>query len=104
MGMGFGIASVLTAAVMEIIRRGSSVLQLPSQCAPPGVDMSNFPAAWMMLPYFLMGIGEIYCNPTLMHFAYVRSPVSMRTLTAAVSFFIQAVSTALFGLLLDVIS
>jgi dipeptide/tripeptide permease len=103
-GMGFAATSVAVAIWLEGSRRSASVLDVLSQCAPDGVYMSAFPSAWMFLPYFLMGIGEVYCNPTLMHFAYVRSPVSMRTLTAAVSFFIQAVSTALFGLLLDVIS
>merc|ERR1719502_1593942 len=99
--MVFGIMSVLTAASLEISRRGVEVLDLVSQCAPQGVHMSDFPSMWMFLPYFLMGVGEIYCNPALMHFAYVRAPASMRTLAAAVSFFIQAVSTAVFALVLD---
>lgn len=98
LGMALGIASVLLAAVLEIFRRNSPVLKYTSDCAPPGIHMSAFPSGVMMVPYFLMGCGEMYCIPTVMAYAYARSPVPMRNLAAAVGFFFQAVLEALFAL------
>eukprot|EP00416_Gambierdiscus_australes_P037816 CAMPEP_0171120252 /NCGR_PEP_ID=MMETSP0766_2-20121228/99215_1 /TAXON_ID=439317 /ORGANISM="Gambierdiscus australes, Strain CAWD 149" /LENGTH=560 /DNA_ID=CAMNT_0011582967 /DNA_START=44 /DNA_END=1726 /DNA_ORIENTATION=+ len=101
-GMLIAGASVLIAARLEQVRRGASVLPVESNCAPPGTTMSGLNAAWMMVPFFLMGIGEIYTQPTLLHFAYAKSPASMRTLAMAASFFIQGVSSALFAVLVQI--
>jgi len=105
-GMGMLIAgvSVLTAVRLEQMRRHADIIGLTSNCAPPGIHMSNISAAWMMLPFFLMGIGEIYSQPTLLHFAYAKSPSSMRTLAMAISFFIQGVSSAIFAVLVKALS
>merc|ERR1719291_518405 len=51
-----------------------------------------------------MAVAEIYTQPTLLHFAYSKSPPSMRTFSMAASFFIQAVSSALFALLVKALS
>jgi len=105
-GIGMAVAgiSVIIAARLEQVRKGTAVLPLQSNCAPPGVNMSELRGAWMMVPYFLMGVAEIYTQPTLLHFAYSKSPASMRTLSMAASFFIQAVSSALFALLVKALS
>mmetsp|Transcript_48083 Transcript_48083/g.108206 ORF Transcript_48083/g.108206 Transcript_48083/m.108206 type:complete len:89 (+) Transcript_48083:2-268(+) len=51
-----------------------------------------------------MGIGEIYTQPTLLHFAYAKSAPTMRTLAMAASFFISGVSSALFAVLVSALS
>jgi dipeptide/tripeptide permease len=105
-GIGMAVAgiSVLVAAKLELMRKGAAVLPIQSNCAPPGVNMSDLQGAWMMVPYFLMGVAEIYTQPTLLHFAYSQSPPSMRTFSMAASFFIQAVSSAIFALLVKALS
>jgi len=67
-----------------------------SNCAPDGVKMSDIHACWMMIPFFFMGLGEIYTQPVLMHLAYTQSPPSMRTLASVTGMLIGAVSTAVF--------
>merc|ERR1712232_1089369 len=96
LGIFFAVASVLVASALEVSRRSADVLNQTSNCAPEGVRMSNMSASWMFLPFFLMGVGEIYTNPILLHFAYAYSPPSMRTLAAVVGLFIGSVSSALF--------
>jgi peptide/histidine transporter 3/4 len=96
LGMLFATFSVLLAAHMEKLRRAAPVLPIMSNCAPPGVYMSDMNAAWMVAPFFLMGLGEIYTQPVLMHFAYTQSPTSMRTLAVVTSLVIGAVSNAIF--------
>jgi len=96
LGMTFAALSVLGATHLEMHRRTAPVLDMASNCAPVGVKMSGFGAGWMTVPFFLMGLGEIYTQPVLMHFAYTNSPASMRTLTAATGLVFGAVSTALF--------
>merc|ERR1719296_35177 len=97
LGMAIACFSVLVAARLELLRRHAEVLPITSNCAPPGVGMSAMSGAWMMLPFFLMGVAEIYTQPTLLHYAYSKSPASMRTLSIAVS-------SALFALLVDGLS
>mmetsp|Transcript_156435 Transcript_156435/g.501928 ORF Transcript_156435/g.501928 Transcript_156435/m.501928 type:complete len:143 (+) Transcript_156435:200-628(+) len=99
--MALAVLSVLVAARLELLRKVAPVLGEASNCAPPGVGMSDMKGAWMMLPFFLMGVAEIYTQPTLLHYAYSKSPPSMRTLAMAASFFIAAVSSALFALLVS---
>jgi len=87
---------VLLAAHIERLRKGVPVLPIASNCAPAGVEMSGMSASWMVAPFFLMGLGEIYTQPVLMHFAYSESPSSMRTLAVVTCLVIGAVSNALF--------
>jgi len=96
LGMCFAGVSVLLAAHMERLRKGSPVLSMTSNCAPAGVHMSDMNASWMVVPFFLMGLGEIYTQPVLMHFAYKKSPASMRTLAVVSCLVMGAVSNALF--------
>lgn len=96
LGMAFATFSVMFAAHIERLRRVAPVLGLDSNCAPPGIKMSDMHAAWMIGPFFMMGMGEIYTQPVLMHFAYTEAPVSMRTLSVVMGLMIGAVSNALF--------
>jgi len=96
LGIFFGMLSVFAAVRLEQTRKGATLLEGTSNCAPEGVQMSNMSAVWMVLPFFLMGLGEIYTQPVLMHLAYTQSPPAMRTLAAVAALLIGAVSTALF--------
>jgi dipeptide/tripeptide permease len=104
LGMAFGVASVMVAAHMEQVRRQAHILPLVSNCAAPGIHMSEMSASWMVLPFFLMGVGEIYTQPVLMHLAYTKSPTSMRTLTSVVGLVIGAVSNAIFTVTVAAVS
>jgi len=104
LGMAFGIISVALAGRFEQERRSMPVLSSRSNCAPAGVHMSDMSAAWMIVPFFMMGLGEIYTQPVLMHFAYTRSPRSMQTLVVATSAFIGAVSNAIFTVQINALS
>merc|ERR1719199_2081573 len=104
LGMGFAAFSVLLAAHLERIRKVAPVLGATSNCAPPGVHMSDMGAWWMVLPFFLMGLGEIYTQPVLMHFAYSKSPPKLRTLAVVVGLVIGAVSNALFTVQIAVLA
>ncbi|MCP4302452.1 MAG: hypothetical protein GY783_17855, partial [Gammaproteobacteria bacterium] len=70
-GMMTECFSVTIAAGRDILRRGS----------PVRIDTS---IAVMIVPYFLMGIGDIYTQPTLLHHTSSGSPPSRRTLAIAV--------------------
>merc|ERR1719230_41341 len=102
--MAFGTLSVFVAARLESHRRFAAVLPVESNCAPPGIHMSGMSACWMVLPFFLMGLGEIYTQPVLMHLSYSQSPASMRTLSVVVCLVIGAVSNALFTVEISAVS
>jgi len=104
LGMFFGALSVCVAVRLERTRKGATLLEGTSNCAPEGVQMSNMPALWMVVPFFLMGLGEIYTQPVLMHLAYTQSPPAMRTLAAVAALLIGAVSTALFSVQIAALS
>lgn len=104
LGMLFGVFSVLMAAYMEMARREKPLMTYASNCAPDGIKMSSISAAWMVVPFFLMGVGEIYTQPVLMHFAYTHCPESMRTLTAVTGLVVGAVSNALFTVQISALS
>merc|ERR1712178_16266 len=64
------------------------------------VHMSDISAFWMLIPYLLIGIGEIFVNPVLQHFAYADCAPSMRSLMQAFNMFClgglpNAISSAL---------
>lgn len=103
-GMLFGALSVVVAAQIERMRREVPILPFQSNCAPDGVPMSHMSASWMFVPFFLMGLGEIYTSPVLMNLAYTQSPPSMRTLTSATGLVIGGVSTSLFALQINALA
>lgn len=99
-GMFLAAFSSVIGIMLEVARRNAEVLPIESNCAPPGVHMSDQSAFWMVLPYFIMGVGEIYCNPALMRLVYTKNPASMRALAAATSFFVHSVSSGIFPVLI----
>jgi len=62
-----------------------------SNCAPKhvidgidvGIYMSDLSAFWMVLPYFLTGIGEALVQPVIQYYAYACSPTSTRAFVQA---------------------
>eukprot|EP00439_Symbiodinium_sp_Y106_P021224 s583_g2.t1 len=96
-GMAVGGASVVVAAVLESVRKAARVSDRLSNCAPDGIHMSSVSAVWMFLPFLMMGIGEIYTNPVIMHLVYSSSSAATRTLAVVATLLVQAVSTAIFG-------
>mmetsp|Transcript_41824 Transcript_41824/g.95958 ORF Transcript_41824/g.95958 Transcript_41824/m.95958 type:complete len:574 (+) Transcript_41824:246-1967(+) len=97
-GIGMALAgiSIMVASHLEILRRDAAILEEDSHCAPKGIRMSDLSAVWMTAPFFLMGLGEVYTQPTIMYVAYSCSPPSMRTLAVVTFLLIQAVSDAIF--------
>eukprot|EP00927_Polykrikos_kofoidii_P002347 TRINITY_DN1091_c0_g1_i1.p1 TRINITY_DN1091_c0_g1~~TRINITY_DN1091_c0_g1_i1.p1 ORF type:complete len:573 (-),score=50.33 TRINITY_DN1091_c0_g1_i1:145-1863(-) len=98
-GIGVGIMSVVMAIFLEFKRRTSESTGIISNCAPGGVEMSSLSAAWMIGPYAMMGVTEVYTQPAIMYFAYTQSPVSMRTLSAIISLFMKGATAALFAII-----
>ena len=49
--------------------------------------MSGFSAFYMIIPYVLIGIGEVLVNPVLQHTAYEGAPASMRSMLQAFNLF-----------------
>jgi len=98
-GCGFACASVLWAARLEVLRRSSPVLPVESECAPAGVRMSSLSAWWMAGPYAVMGIAEVYVNPTLYFLSYSQTPLRLRSTAQAVCLLMGAVSSGLFTIL-----
>ncbi|CAE8708888.1 unnamed protein product [Polarella glacialis] len=91
-GILVAVAAQLLAAGMEYFRLRSPVLDIQSKCAPlmasgGHVHMSELSAWWMVIPYAMVGIGEILVNPSLQHFAYDGAHPSMRSLIQAFCLF-----------------
>eukprot|EP00928_Gymnodinium_smaydae_P028313 TRINITY_DN21611_c0_g1_i2.p1 TRINITY_DN21611_c0_g1~~TRINITY_DN21611_c0_g1_i2.p1 ORF type:complete len:586 (+),score=71.33 TRINITY_DN21611_c0_g1_i2:104-1861(+) len=103
-GMFFAVASVLLAATLEKTRKFAPVLPVLSSCAAPGTKMSGMTSSWMFMPYFLMGLAEIFTKPTLCHVAYSRSPPSMRLLAMATLLSISSISSAVYSSLVAILA
>merc|ERR1712232_238283 len=92
-GIGFAILAQLVAALIEYARKASEVLPIESMCAPlvpnskEHVHMSNMSAFWMVIPYMIIGVGEILVNPVLQFVAYEGAPESMRSMLQAFNLF-----------------
>jgi len=92
-GIGAATAAQLIAAALEYARQASPVLPIESNCAPKATDgsghvhMSSLNAFWMIIPYALIGIGEVLVNPVLQHTAYEGAPPSMRSMLQAFNLF-----------------
>ena len=104
-GFGFGLVAMAAAAVLEIRRRNAPLITPTagglspdayfSQCAPKsinpktggviGIPMSDVSAAWMFLPYGLIGVGEILVNPTLYTYAFQLAPEKTKSLVQSMN-------------------
>jgi len=78
--------------MIEYARLGAGPLPIGSNCAPlepngEHVNMSALSAFWMLIPYCLVGIGEVFVNPVLQHYAYADTAPSMRSMMQAFNMF-----------------
>eukprot|EP00929_Paragymnodinium_shiwhaense_P064187 TRINITY_DN32130_c0_g1_i1.p1 TRINITY_DN32130_c0_g1~~TRINITY_DN32130_c0_g1_i1.p1 ORF type:complete len:656 (+),score=134.28 TRINITY_DN32130_c0_g1_i1:79-2046(+) len=109
-------ASNMSAAWLEMHRRKAPYQCGPdaqfSRCAPgytddglQGTRMKDMNAAWVSIPYGLMGMAEILVNPCIYALAYDEAPLQVRSLMQAFSLFCNgclsnaftaSVSSALF--------
>lgn len=80
-GMVIAAVGVLTAAALEYARRAAPVLDVISDCAPPGIYMSDLSGFLMFIPFFLIGTGEVLINPCIYYFVYDQAPPRTRSLT-----------------------
>lgn len=94
-----GAISVAWAACLEVARRRQPILHESSKCAPPGVFMSNLSAWHMVAPYAIMGLAEVYVNPTLYYLSYSQTPLRLRSTAQGVCLLMSSVSSGIFTLL-----
>jgi len=95
-GYILGVLSVLLAACFEVLRRAAPILPEASNCAPRGVNMSDFPAWLMFIPFFLTGVAEVYVNPTLYFLSYSQAPPPLRSSMQAITLYMNALSSSIF--------
>jgi len=99
LGCALAAVSVFWSAYLEVSRRASPLLSEDSACAPKGVKMSSFSAWWMIGPYAVMGLAEVYVNPTLYYLSYSQTPPRLRSTAQAVCLVMGAASSGMFTLL-----
>ncbi|CAL1154292.1 unnamed protein product [Cladocopium goreaui] len=99
LGCALAAVSVLWAIQLEEQRQRAPLLDEVSLCAPDGMKMSSLSAWWMVGPYTVMGVAEVYVNPTLYYLAYSQSPLRLRSSAQALGLLMSATSSALFTIL-----
>eukprot|EP00124_Ichthyophonus_hoferi_P001542 Ihof_evm1s83 gene=Ihof_evmTU1s83 len=82
-GLSVSALAMFVAAGLEYARRAAPVLvnEANSNCAPPGVPMSDISGFLMFIPFALIGVGEVLVNPYMYYFAYVQTPPRARSLS-----------------------
>jgi dipeptide/tripeptide permease len=72
-----------------VVRRAAPLLLPPppggeddtiSHCASDGVRMSDISVGWMVLPYFIVGVGECLVAVPLYDVCYSEAPASLRSI------------------------
>lgn len=93
-GIAIACLSQVVAAILEYARQSAPVYDnIGSLCGPlvEGTDrhvpISGISAWWMMIPYTMIGIGEVLVNPVLQHTAYEGAPENMRSLLQAINLY-----------------
>ena len=73
----------------QVVRRAAPLLLPPppggeddtiSHCASDGVRMSDISVGWMVLPYFIVGVGECLVAVPLYDVCYSEAPASLRSI------------------------
>lgn len=65
--------------------------------------MTAFSGWWMVGPYAVMGVAEVYVNPTLYFLSYSQTPLRLRSTAQAVCLLTGAASSGLFTILTNVL-
>eukprot|EP00124_Ichthyophonus_hoferi_P003574 Ihof_evm3s316 gene=Ihof_evmTU3s316 len=82
-GLFVASTSMFVAAGLEFARRAAPVMYNapPSNCAPPGVPMSDISGFLMFIPFALIGVAEVLINPYMYYFVYTQTPPRARSLS-----------------------
>jgi len=56
-----------------------------SQCACPGVGMSDLSVWWMAIPFFLVGTAECLCNIPIFELCYSQTPPQYRSMAQVIN-------------------
>lgn len=94
-GLGFGVASALVAAHLELCRKNSELVDIVSECAPLGSSVRSMSGFWMLVPFTLMSISTLLTVPTIIMISYRQVPRNMRSITAVTYLFMQSASDSL---------
>lgn len=100
---GFAVAfcAQVSALILEIARRGATVTDVHSKCAPllsdgTHVRASDMSAFWMFLPYALTGMAELLVQPILQYHAYRCASPRAKSLMQAFYLFAKGAMPAAF--------
>merc|ERR1712232_1195635 len=98
-GCFLAACSVGLAAFLEAKRREALLLPYASNCAPEGIRMSAFSCWTMIGPFALVGVAEVYVNPTLYHLTYMQTPPPLRSTAQAFVLLTSGVGSGLFSVI-----
>ena len=71
----------------QVLRRNSTVTDIVSNCAPPGVTMSEFSSFYMFVSYAVWGVSEALFGPAFSDLLYRQAPASARSIVVAFNMF-----------------
>jgi len=86
-GYVFALLSMIVAAVVELYRKDSALLDVKSNCGD--VMMSSMSVWWQTPQYILVGIAEILINISAIDLFYSQAPESMRSVCQALNLLTQ---------------
>ena len=86
-GYIFALLSMVVAAIIEMKRKDSALLEVQSNCSD--VMMSDMSVWWQTFQYILVGIAEILINISAIDLFYSQAPESMRSVCQALNLLTQ---------------